>query len=237
MSLPIIETPTYRVNIPSTNEQIEMRPFLVKEEKILLMAQESDNDEEMKNATAQILSNCVLTEGVDFYSLPLFDIEYLFLQLRAKSVGEIADPYITCPECSMPIELQIDLSKIKVKFPKDHTNEIKLNDEGTMGIVLKYPTIDTAIDYSEDNNSIDSAMNMLICAIESIYTDEEVFDARDHTKEELLEFVENLNSTQFESVLNFYRTMPAVEHLEKCKCANCGHETSINIRGLKDFFT
>ncbi len=238
MSLPTTTVPSFSVEIPSTKETIRMRPFLVKEEKILLMALESENDNEIKNATLQILSNCIMTEGVDCFNLPIFDIEYLFLQLRAKSVSEIADPYIVCEECSKPIEIRTDLSKVKVDYSEEekHTNNILLEDDGKIGIILKYPTLKTAFENNIVDN-LDGSFEILVSCIDSIYTEEEVFAASDHTQEELIEFVENLTSDQFEKILSFYKNMPSVRHVEDCECSECGHKFKVEVRGIKDFFT
>ena len=235
MALPTIVTPTYQITLPSNNLKLEVRPFLVKEEKILLMALEGGSSEqEMQNAIIQILSNCVLTEGIDFLNLPVFDVEYLFLQLRAKSVGEIAEPFVTCPECSAGFPISVNISKLKVKSKeKNVTNRIILDDTGTLGITLKYPTLKTSF---ETTDTSDGYLYSLVSCIQEIYTEEEVFNAEEHTKEELLEFVENLQSFQLDKMLDFYRNMPSLEYTKACECKECEHKFKVNLRGLKDFF-
>tara|TARA_Y100000034_G_C6844429_1_gene382373 strand:+ start:19 stop:720 length:702 start_codon:yes stop_codon:yes gene_type:complete len=232
MALPTITTPTYKVTLPSNGKRVEFRPFLVKEEKILLMALESESEQEMKEAVIQILTNCVNTKGIDFFNLPIFDIEYLFLQLRAKSVGEIAEPYISCTECGNSFELKIDISKIKPKKNKDQPNQFMLDDTGTLGITLKYPTLKSTVDIKDDSEYI----KLIVSSIDEIFTSEEVFKAEDHTEEELEEFVDNIQTSQLEKILDFYRNMPLLEYKKKCTCPKCEHKFTVTLRGLKDFF-
>jgi len=232
MALPTITTPTYQITLPSNKKRIRFRPFLVKEEKILLMALESEDEGEMKTAIIQILSNCIITEGLDFEELPIFDIEYLFLQLRTKSVGEFAEPYITCERCSHPFEIKIDVSNIKPKFPKGTTNQFMLDDTNTLGVTLKYPNLNSTSDIKSDTDYF----KILISSIDEIFTDEEVYKASDHTQEEIEAFVDNVQPSQLERVLEFFKNMPTLEHTEKCICPKCKNEFDINLRGLKDFF-
>jgi len=233
MALPTITTPTYRVTLPSNDKRIEFRPFLVKEEKILLMALESEDENEMKNAMVQILSNCVYTKDIDFLELPVFDIEYLFLQLRIKSVGEKAEPYIKCSNCGDSFPISIDISKIKPrKTKKDASNKFMLDDTGTLGVTLKYPSLDSAFTLENDSDYF----KVLVNGIDEIFTQEEVFKASDHTEEELNTFVDSIQTSQLEKILEFYKNMPVLEHKAKCKCPKCKNEFTITLRGLQDFF-
>jgi len=232
MALPTITTPTYRVTLPSNDKRIEFRPFLVKEEKILLMALESEDENEMKNAMVQILSNCVYTKDIDFLELPVFDIEYLFLQLRIKSVGEMAEPYIKCPNCGNSFPISIDISKIKPKIKKGASNQFMLDDTGTLGVTLKYPSLDSAFTLENDSDYF----KVLVNGIDEIFTQEEVFKASDHTEEELNTFVDSIQTSQLEKILEFYKNMPVLEHKAKCKCPKCKNEFTVTLRGLQDFF-
>jgi len=231
MTLPTIEAPTYTVTLPSNNQSIKFRPFLVKEEKILLTALESKEDSYIKNSMVQILSNCIYNDDIDFYKLPLFDIEYLFLQLRAKSVGEIAEPTMTCPKCKNQFSLKIDISKIKPKIKKDTVYQYLLDETGTLGVTLKYPNLDSSNALESD----DDYLFILVDCIDEIFTDKEVFKAEDHTKEELTEFVEGMQTFQLEKILEFFRDIPTVQYEENYKCS-CENTVEIKLRGLTDFF-
>lgn len=232
MALPTISTPTYRVTLPSNNKRIDFRPFLVKEEKLLLIALEGKDENEMKDSIVQILENCVHTKGLDFATMPIFDIEYLFLQLRTKSVGEFAEPGITCTKCDHEFQIKIDVSKLKPKIKKDSTNRFFLDETGTLGITMKYPSLESSVMLEKDDNYL----GVLISSIDEIFTEEEVFKSSDHTYEEMEEFVESIQTSQLDNILEFYREMPALEFKKKCTCPKCDNKFNIELRGLKDFF-
>jgi len=242
MALPTIATPTYTLKVPSTNKSITYRPFLVKEEKILLMAMESEQEQDMADALRQIINNCVSTAGFDATTLAVFDLEYIFLNLRAKSVGEIAEPRIRCPECDTEIILNVDLTKVKVKKDRKHKAEIPLSEN--IGVTMKYPDVvdllklETPIDPEAGESEIDRTFTMIQHSIENIWDENSVYPAKDHTEEEMTVFLESLTTEHFEKIQQFYETMPRLEHKMKYKCTNeeCDHTDEMVLRGMQDFF-
>lgn len=240
MALPKIETPIYNLIVPSTKKKINYRPFLVKEEKILLMAMESREESEMAAALIQVINNCILEESFDINEIALFDIEYVFLQIRSKSVGELAEPVIKCEKCEGEVQLSVDVSKVKVKFNKKHNKNIKLNKN--IGVTMKYPDIIEMVSggfltaKEGSSESIEKVYNLVKDCIESIYTDDERFYMRDSSEEEKNDFMESLGTEQFKKIQEFFETMPSLTHNEKYKCPACNHEDSVTLRGLSDFF-
>jgi len=232
MSLPTLNTPTYELVIPSTKKKVKFRPFMVKEEKILLMALESDDQNQIANALQDIISACVITKGFDVTKLATFDIEYIFLNIRAKSVGEIIELIITCPDDGKSeVKVQVDIEKVKVEFLNNHTNKIKLDD--TLWIEMKYPGIESFANPQED---IDDTFKFVSNAIAKIYNEEEVWDSTTTSEEEYLSFVEQLNSKQFADVQNFFETMPSLRHKITAKNPNTEVEFDYVIEGLSNFF-
>jgi len=200
MSLPKINTPTYEMTLPSTGKKIKYRPFLVREEKILIMAMESENMSEITNAIVQILSDCIVSKDIKVESLATFDIEYLFLNVRAKSVGETVDVNITCPDDGeTQVEMSIDIDSIKVQKTRGHKNIIKLDDE--LSMKLKYPSLDQFVENNfeteEGASEINQSLSMITSCVEMIYNQEESWEASDYSKKELDEFIEQLNTKQF----------------------------------------
>jgi len=235
MALPKINTPTYELVVPSTSEEIRYRPFLVKEEKILLMAMESGDNKEIIRAIQDIVKECTY-DKLKLSTMPMFDIEYLFLNIRAKSVGEITTLSLKCPDDEKTtVKVDVNLTEIEVQTDKNHTNKIELTDE--MGIMMKYPTIDSfAGDMSEINAS--NMLEVISGCIDSIYDKggEEVFEAKDQTKKELIEFIEQLNSKQFKNIQGFFDTMPKLKHTIKVKNPKTKKESEVVLQGLNDFF-
>jgi hypothetical protein len=235
MALPKINTPTYELVVPSTGEEIRYRPFLVKEEKILLMAMESGDNKEIIRAIQDIVKECTY-DKLKLSTMPMFDIEYLFLNIRAKSVGEITTLRLKCPDDEKTtVKVDVNLTEIEVQTDKNHTNKIELTDE--MGIMMKYPTIDSfAGDMSEINAS--NMLEVISGCIDSIYDKggEEVFEAKDQTKKELIEFIEQLNSKQFKNIQGFFDTMPKLKHTIKVKNPKTKKESEVVLQGLNDFF-
>jgi len=235
MALPKINTPTYELVVPSTGEEIRYRPFLVKEEKILLMAMESGDNKEIIRAIQDIVKECTY-DKLKLSTMPMFDIEYLFLNIRAKSVGEITTLRLSCPDDEKTtVKVDVNLTEIEVQTDKNHTNKIELTDE--MGIMMKYPTIDSfAGDMSEINAS--NMLEVISGCIDSIYDKggEEVFEAKDQTKKELIEFIEQLNSKQFKNIQGFFDTMPKLKHTIKVKNPKTKKESEVVLQGLNDFF-
>ena len=236
MALPKINTPTYELVIPSTDEKIEYRPFLVKEEKILLIAMESGKQKDIISAIKQIVTACTFGK-LKIGRMPMFDVEYLFLNIRAKSVGEISELKLIAPDDKKTtVDVSVDLSTIQVQEEEGHTNKIELTDE--MGIYMQYPTVDT---FGESGISDITASNMLEVitgCIAQIYDKkgEEVFEAKDQTKKELIEFVEQLNSKQFADVQSFFDTAPKLKHEITLKNPKTKVESKVVLSGLGDFF-
>jgi len=239
MPLPKINTPTYELTLPSNNKKIKYRPFLVREEKILIMALETENSEDISNAVVDILSECILTKGVDVTKLATFDIEYLFLNVRSKSVGESVEVNIVCPDDNKTsVQMEINLDSIKVQKTRGHKNIIKLDDQYSMK--LKYPSLNEFIGNNFDTNEgnmVDKSLSMITSCIEMVYDEEESWNASDSTKQELEEFVEQLNSKQFKSIEKFFETMPKLSHKVKVTNPTTEVESEVVLEGLASFFT
>ena len=236
MPLPTIVTPSYELTLPSNGKKIKYRPFLVKEEKILILAIESNSIKDISRAIKDVLKNCILTKGVKIDELPTFDIEYLFLNIRSRSVGESIDLVITCPDDNeTKVNTQIYIDEIKVKKNKDHNPDIKLDDTYTMR--LKYPSLDQFID---DNFNFDldrdNSFDIISSCIDMVFSDEEAWEAKDCTKKELLEFVERLNSSQFKEVENFFDTMPQLSHEIEVENPKTKVKSTVTLEGLASFF-
>lgn len=233
MPLPKIATPKYAVTVPSTKKQTTFRPFLMKEQKVLMMALESKSNDDMFRAMCDILTSCV--DGVDDpNNMPLFDVEYLFTKVRSKSIGEVIDVRVGCPSCNKKTEIEINLDQLEVVFPENITNKIMLTDK--MGIILKYPSLHDAVQNMNDVSS--SGVVSFICdSIEGVFDEDQVWGKKDFTKEEIIAFVESMSTGQFEKVTEFYRNIPQLSKTAKCTCMHCSHEFEINFKGLQDFFT
>ena len=236
MPLPTIVTPSYELNLPSNGKKIKYRPFLVKEEKILILAIESNSMKDISRAIKDVLKNCILTKGVKIDELPTFDIEYLFLNIRSRSVGESIDLVITCPDDNeTKVNTQIYIDEIQVKTDKNHNPDIKLDDTYTMR--LKYPSLDQFID---DNFNFDldrdNSFDIISSSIDMVFSDEEAWEAKDCTKKELLEFVERLNSSQFKEVENFFDTMPKLSHEVEVENPKTKVKSTVTLEGLASFF-
>ena len=239
MPLPKINTPTYDLTLPSTGKKIKYRPFLVKEEKILIMALETEDISQITNAIVEILNDCILTKGVSVSKLATFDIEYLFLNVRAKSVGETVEVNVLCPDDNKTsVQMEINLDDIKVQKTRGHKNIIKLDDQYSMK--LKYPSLDEFINSNFESNEesdVNKSMNMITSCIEMVYDKEESWAASDSTQQELEEFIEQLNSKQFKSIENFFETMPKLSHKVKVTNPTTEVESEVVLEGLASFFT
>ena len=240
MPLPKINTPTYELELPSTGKKIKYRPFLVKEEKILLMALESEDPKQISNGIVQILNDGIITRGVKVQNLATFDIEYLFLNVRSKSVGETVEVNITCPDDNeTTVEMEIEIDSIKVKKNKDHKNIIKLDD--TYSMKLKYPSFDQFIDsnfeISGEISDVNQSLNMITSCIDMVYDKEESWNASDCSKKELTDFVDQLNSKQFKQIESFFVTMPKLSHTISVKNPETGVESEVVLEGLASFFS
>jgi len=238
MPLPKIVTPSYTLELPSTGEEIEYRPFLVKEEKVLVMALESEDTKQITNAIKTVIKNCVLTKSVKVETLPTFDIEYLFLNIRGKSVGEEIEVNVICPDDEVTsVEVKIDLDDIKVQKNEEHTNKIKV-DKNIM-MEMKYPSLEQFIKSNFDfknESAMDQSFDLIASCIDKIYTDEDVWSAADCTKKELNEFLEQMNSSQFKQIEKFFETMPKLSHTIKVTNPKTKVESDVVIEGLASFF-
>ena len=240
MPLPIVATPTYELKLPSSNKKIKYRPFLVKEEKVLIIALESKSQFEITNAVKDVLKQCILTKGIDVDELPTFDIEYIFLNIRAKSIGEAIKERVTCPddgETEIPVTVYVD--EIKVVKSKDHKTDIVLDDKMTLR--MKYPSInqfiETNFDVNEDpKENVNKTFKIISECIDTIYTQEDAWDAKDYTSKERVEFIEQLNSKQYKEVEKFFATMPKLSHKIEVTNPNTKKKSSVVLEGLADFF-
>ena len=237
MPLPKISTPTYELEIPSTKKKIRYRPFLVKEEKILIIAMESQSDAEIANAVKDVLSTCILTKGVKVDTLSTFDIEYLFLNIRGKSVGEDVEVMVTCPDDNKTkVPVRVNLDDIQIITSKEHNRDIKLDDKLMMR--MKYPSINEFIKSNFTTNEIkpEDTFDLIISCIEQVYNEEESWSTSDCTKEEMNDFLDQLNSNQFKEIEKFFETMPKLSHTIKVKNPKTNVENSIKMEGLSAFF-
>ena len=236
MPLPKIATPSYELELPSSGKTIKYRPFLVKEEKLLVIALESNDTKQITNATKAVIRSCILTKGIKVEGLPTFDIEYLFLNIRSRSIGESIDLVITCPDDNeTKVNKQIYIDEIEVKTDKDHNPDIKLDDTYTMR--LKYPSLDQFIDENFNfDEAKDNSFDIISSCIDIVYSDEEAWEAKDCTKKELLEFVERLNSSQFKEVEKFFDTMPKISHDIEVENPNTKVKSTVKLEGLASFF-
>ena len=238
MPLPKISTPTYELELPSNGKKIKYRPFLVREEKLLVLAMESEDPKQITTAIKSVIKNCIETRGIKVETLPTFDIEYLFLNIRGKSVGEEVELNIICQDdgkTTVPVKILLDDIKV-VKNP-EHTNKIKLDD--SLMMEMKYPSLDQFIKSNFDFNSDDAmsqSFDLIASCIDKIYNEEEVWDVGDVTKKELEEFLDQLNSSQFKQIEKFFETMPKLSHTFNVKNPNTGVESEIVLEGLSSFF-
>jgi len=236
MALPKLTTPIYELVVPSTDEKIKYRPFLVREEKILLIAMESGASEDIVQAVKSIVEECTFNK-LNLGDMPMFDVEYIFLNIRAKSVGEISNLRLLCPDDSETFaEVEVNLSEVIVQVEKEHTNKIELTDE--MGIYMKYPTIDSFATTGITEVTPVNMLEVITTCVAQIYDKkgEEVFDAKDQTKEELIEFIEQLNTKQFAELQKFFDTMPKLKHVVKIENPKTKVKSDILLQGLSDFF-
>ena len=240
MPLPKISTPTYELEIPSTGKKVRYRPFLVKEEKVLVMALESEDMKQITGAIIDILSECILSRGVKVADLATFDIEYLFLNIRGKSVGETIEVNVTCPDdAETQVQTEIDIDSIKVQKNKDHNNIVKLDD--SLSMKMKYPSIDQFIENNfevqNDISGVDQSLDMISSCIEMVYNADECWSAVDCTKQEMVDFVEQMNTRQFKEIENFFTTMPKLSHTVKVKNPNTKKNNEVLLEGLASFFS
>ena len=236
MALPKLNTPTYELEIPSTDEKIKFRPFLVKEEKVLMMALETKDNAQIVNAVKDIVSECTYNK-LNINTMPMFDVEYIFLQIRSKSVGEVSKVKILCPDDKKTYtNVEIDLNEVKVQVEDEHTNKIELTD--SMGMIMTYPNIDSFTENGIQDINASNMLDVIGTCILQIYEDkcEKVYEAKDQTKKELVEFIEQLNTKQFQDVQKFFDTMPRLKHTIKVKNPKTKKTSDVTLSGLNDFF-
>ena len=236
MALPKIDVPIYELTVPSTDEKIKYRPFLVKEEKLLLIAMESGENSDILRAVKDIVDACTFNK-MKIGNMPMFDVEYIFLQIRSKAVGEVSTLRVLClDDMKTYAKVEVDLNEIEVRVTDAHTNKIELSDE--MGVIMKYPTVDSFVENKIDDISPANMLDVIVTCIDKIYDKkgEEVFDAKDSTKKELMEFVEQLNTQQFQDIQRFFDTMPSLKHDITVKNPKTKVESIVTLTGLNDFF-
>ena len=247
MGLPTITVPQYTLTIPSSGKEVKYRPFLVKEEKILLIAMESEDQLQMVEATKTIIQNCLFGD-IDVANMPIFDLEYIFLQLRGKAKGEEIDLKFVCAKCENEIKVSINIDLIKVIKPDGHDSTIKITEE--LGVVMKYPTVDLQAKIEKETNDktqIDTLFYTIINSIDYIYDKENTYPSKDHTEKEMTDFVESLTDAHFQKISKFFETMPTLKHEVELCCTNkvkskgkekknCGHKEIQTLEGLANFF-
>ena len=236
MALPKLTTPTYELELPSTDEKIKYRPFLVKEEKILMMAMESKTSADITQAVKDIVNECTFNK-VNISNMPMFDVEYIFLQIRSKSVGEVSKLKLLCPDDGKTYaDVELNLNEVKVQVGDDHTNKIKLNDG--MGMIMKYPTIDSFKESGIKNITATNMLEVISTCILQIYEEDgkKTYDPKDQTQKELTDFIEQLSTKQFKDVQSFFDTMPKLKHEITIKNPKTKKESKITLTGLNDFF-
>ena len=236
MTLPKINAPTYELEVPSTDEKIKYRPFLVKEEKILLIALESGENKDIVQAVKTIVDECTFNK-LKLGKIPMFDVEYIFLQIRAKSVGEISTLNLLCPDDGKTYaKVEVDLTEIRVHVDEEHNSKVELTDE--MGMIMTYPNIDSTIDIGVTDINASNMLDVIVTCIEQIYDKggEEVHMAVDSTKKELTEFIEQLNTEQFKKVQKFFDTMPKLTYTVEIENPKTKVKSEITLNGLNDFF-
>ena len=238
MPLPTISTPTYELTLPSSNKKIKYRPFLVKEEKILIIAMESQDTKQIARAVKDVISKCILSKGIKVEKLSTFDIEYLFLNIRGKSVGEQIEVMVTCPDDNKTqVPMSINVDSIKVQKDENHSTDIVLDD--TFTLRMKYPSLNEFIknNFGElEKMNVDDTFDLIASCNDQVYSEDETWASEECTKKELTNFVESLNSSQFKEVEKFFETMPKLSHTVKVTNPNTSVESEIVIEGLQNFF-
>ena len=237
MPLPKITTAEYELKLPSTGKTIKYRPFLVKEEKILILSLESQDSKEITNAVKQVLKECVITKGVKVDQLPSFDIEYLFLNVRAKSVGETIELLVTCgDDGETEVSVNVPINDIEVITSEEHTTDIEIG--GGYTVKMKYPSLTQFIEnnFTDDKDAVEQSFDIIASCIDMVYNEKDMFSSAECTKKELKEWVESLTSAQFAKIEKFFETMPKLQHTLKVVNPNTKKENTVILEGLTDFF-
>ena len=233
MALPKLNTVTYELELPSTGEKLKYRPFLVKEQKALMIAQESEDDKQIQNAFAQIINDCTFGE-LDAYNMPMFDVEYVFLQLRGKSVGEKVNLNLLCPDDKKTrVDVEIDLGDVNIQMSENHTNIIQLTDN--ISVIMKYPTLSDMTGFDEKGQVL-IIFEMIKKCIQEIHSGEEIYNSIDISSKELDEFIGNMSTQNFEELSKFFETMPKLKHVIKVKNPKTKKTGEVTIEGMQSFF-
>jgi hypothetical protein len=237
MALPSVEVPRYELTLPSQDTKVQFRPFVVKEEKILLMAMESKDNNEIITATKEIINACTF-EQLDVDKLPMFDVEYLLLQIRAKSVGEISKFKVICPDDKQTAtDVEVDLSKIEVQVDDEHTNKVVVDEKRNLGLVLNYPSLEiTKAGFDVNKTDVDTMFNVITSCIDHIFEGEKTYPAKDSTREELKSFLEELPQSTFLNIRKFFDTMPQLRHEVEVNNPKTNVKSKVIFKGLQDFF-
>lgn len=235
--LPKVEVPTYELTLPSTDKKIKYRPFLVKEEKILFMALESKDNDEMITAIKEIIKSCTFN-SINTDTIPLFDIEYIFLNIRAKSVGEVAKFNVICPDDGITYtEVEVDMTKVDVHVDDDHTNKILIDQNKNLGLVLNYPTLNVyKLGENLENATIETMFGVLINCVDHVFQGDKIYSSKDFTKEEIKEFLENLPQDSFSKIKKFFDTMPRLKTVVEVINPKTNVKSNVTFTGLADFF-
>lgn len=234
MALPKLDTPTYELEQPSTGEKIKYRPFLVKEQKVLMMAQESGEDKQIRDALASLVSSCTF-QSVDPYEIPMFDIEYFFLRIRGKSSGEKIELNLLCPDDNETrVKKTINLEEISVNMKVGHTNELNITDKIKM--IMRYPTLNDMLDIDVEKENTEDMFSLIKRCIGEIHHDEKVYNKVDISDKELEEFIDSLTADQFEKITDFFDTMPKVQHSVEVVNPNTKKKGEVVIEGIQNFF-
>jgi hypothetical protein len=241
--LPKLDVPIYDLTLPLSKKKIQIRPFLVKEEKIFLMAAEADDEDSILSAVKQIVNNCCLTENIDIESLPISDVEYIFFNLRARSISEVVELKYKCNNkvhvdeeekiCGNLVEFEVNILDIKPEIPENHTNKVELSP--TMGVVMKYPNF-KMLDKISSSSESEILMETTLGCIDYIYDEDEIYYSKDVTKKELTDFLESMNRSQFLKLQEFFETIPKITKEVEFKCNKCGYEEKMVLEGIQNFF-
>jgi len=235
MALPLVNSSRYTTTIPSTGVEVDYRPYLVKEEKILMIALESKDNIAITKAVKDVIKACVL-DDINIEKLAMFDLEYLFLKLRAKSVGEVADIKLKCVECNHANDISVNLDELEVKGIGEQSNVINITD--SVGITMRYPSVADLNGISEnDTKKIDGVMKLILACMENIFDDNNVYACKDETTKNLENFLDSLNSAQFQEVAKFLQEIPAISETIEFVCTSCKHENELELKGLQSFFS
>jgi len=243
--LPKIDVPVFETTLISTGKKVKFRPFLIKEQKLFMMAMESEDSKEQVGVVKQVLNNCILSKDVDVDDLPTFDLENLFMQLRAKSVGEVVNLRYNCNNlvkkedgeekpCNNIVKIDVNLNEVKPILNDAHNKKIEISDK--LGMMMRYPTMKMIENFDENIENAETLIKLIANCIDYIYDKDQVYYAKDTTKEELLEFVENLQQSDLEKIQKFFITMPKIKKELKFKCNKCGYEDNIIVEGIQNFF-